>query len=218
MPTFLLIRHGETDYNKKSCLPGRLPEVHLNKTGQRQAQLVAEKLASLPLRSIYSSPLERTLETAQPLGAAVKLEIIPSPDLLETDVGDWQGESVKKLRRMKIWRSMLQNPALFRFPGGESILECQQRMVSFLEALRAQAQPHDLIACISHADPIKLLVAFYLGLPLDHFQRLTVDPGSITVLHVGETSARLIALNAGPSLAWEAFQVPAAARRKKASG
>ncbi len=136
MPIFLLIRHGETDYNKKMHIAGRLPNVHLTQKGRHQAQSLAEKLAVVPIKAIYSSPLERALETAGPLAQALNLEIIPMPGLLETNCGEWQGQSVKKLRRQKIWQSVQQHPALFHFPGGESIAECQHRMVQVIESVR----------------------------------------------------------------------------------
>ncbi len=208
MPTFLLIRHGETDYNKKMHLPGRLPNVHLTKKGRLQAQSLAEKLASAPIKAIYSSPLERTIETAGPLAKALGLEIIPLQGLLETNCGEWQGQSVKKLRRQKVWRLVQQNPSLFHFPGGESIAECQHRMVQEIEALRTRYAPQDLIACFSHADPIKQTVAYYLGLPLDNFQRLSIDLASVTALHISETGSRLLTLNYLPSFTWQPTQPP----------
>ncbi len=219
MPTFLLIRHGETDYNKKMHLPGRLPGVHLNQRGRQQAQLVAEKLAPLPIKAIYASPLERTLETAEPLANALKLEVIPTPGLLETDPGEWQGQSVRKLRRLKVWRPLQQHPSLFRFPGGESIVECQNRMVETIESLRQRHAPEDLVACFSHSDPLKQLVAFYLGMPLDTFQRLTISPSSITVLHVSENTTQVIMLNYSLDLAWDTmFRSPKKAVKQALAG
>lgn len=206
MPIFLLIRHGETDYNKKMHLAGRLPNVHLTQKGRQQAQLIADKLGAAPIKAIYSSPLERTLETAEPLAKALKMEVIPMPGLLETDCGEWQGQSVKKLRRLKIWKSVQQQPALFHFPGGESIAECQHRMVQVLESLRLNNSPQDLLVCFSHSDPIKQVVAYYLGLPLDNFQRLSIDIASITALQITESGSRLIMLNNNPSFTWDAFQ------------
>jgi probable phosphomutase (TIGR03848 family) len=206
MPIFLLIRHGETDYNKKWHLSGRMPNVHINKKGEQQAQLVADSLKSAPIKAIYSSPMERTLETAEPLASARKLEVIPIQGLLETDCGEWQGQSVKKLRRQKIWKSVQQHPSLFHFPGGESIAECQHRMVQVLETLRQQYTDQDLVACFSHADPIKQVVAYYLGLPLDNFQRLSIDTGSITALQVSDSGSRLILLNHNPSFSWDSLQ------------
>ncbi|HEX9090189.1 MAG TPA: histidine phosphatase family protein, partial [Anaerolineales bacterium] len=172
MPIFLLIRHGETDFNKKMHIAGRLPNVHLTKKGQMQAQTIADMLAKAPIKAIYASPLERTMETASPLAQALKLEITPLPDLLETNCGEWQGQSVKKLRRKKEWQLVQQHPSLFHFPAGESIAECQHRMVQAMESIRLKHAPQDLVACFSHADPIKQAIAYYLGLPLDNFQRL----------------------------------------------
>jgi len=208
MPIFLLIRHGETDYNKKMHLPGRLLDVHLTQKGRQQAQSLADSLATAPIKAIYSSPLERTMETAGPLAKALKLDITPYPGLLETNCGEWQGQSVKKLRRQKIWQSVQQHPSLFHFPGGESIAECQHRMVQALESLRLQYSAQDLVACFSHSDPIKQVVAYYLGLPLDNFQRLTIDLASITVLHISESGSRLIKFNHVPSFTWDIFNAP----------
>jgi probable phosphomutase (TIGR03848 family) len=206
MPIFLLIRHGETDYNKKMHLPGRLPNVHLNKKGQQQAQLVADSLKSAPIKAIYSSPMDRTLETAEPLAKYLNLKVVPIAGLLETDCGEWQGQSVKKLRRQKIWKSVQMHPSLFHFPGGESIADCQHRMVQALETLRRQYSDQDVVACFSHADPIKQVIAYYLGLPLDNFQRLSVDTASISVFFISDAGSRLIMLNHNPSFSWEALK------------
>jgi probable phosphoglycerate mutase len=145
------------------------------------------------------------METAGPLAKALKLDIIPNLGLLETDCGEWQGQSVKKLRRQKIWQSVQQHPSLFHFPGGESIAECQHRMVQVIESLRLQYSALDLVACFSHSDPIKQVVAYYLGLPLDNFQRLTIDLASITVLHISESGSRMIKLNQVHSFTWDIF-------------
>lgn len=215
MPIFLLIRHGESDFNKKMHIAGRLPNVHLTQKGQQQAQLLAEKLSKAPIKAIYSSPLERTLETAQPLAKALQLEIIPLSDFLETNCGEWQGQPVKKLRRKKEWQFVQEHPSLFHFPGGESIAECQHRMVQAIESLRLLYAPLDLIACFGHADPIKQAVAYYLGLPLDNFQRLSIDVGSITALQVTENGSHLISLNYNPALDWEAFKPPTQKKRRR---
>ena len=206
MPIFLLIRHGETDYNKKMHLPGRLPDVHLNKKGLQQAQLVADSLKDAPIKAIYSSPMERTLETAELLAKNLNLQVVPIPGLLETNCGEWQGQSVKKLRRQKIWKSVQLHPSLFHFPGGESIAECQHRMVQVLESLRQQYSEHDVVACFSHADPIKQVVAYYLGLSLDNFQRLSVDTASISALFISDNGSRLIMLNHNPSFNWDSLK------------
>jgi probable phosphomutase (TIGR03848 family) len=199
MPVILLIRHGENDYVKKARMAGRLPGVHLNDTGKAQAQALADKLASAPIKAIYSSPLERAMETAQPLASALSQEINIRPGLLETDIGEWAGQTLKSLRRLKVWRTVQNAPSLFRFPGGESFAETQHRVCRELEMICDGLEPKDLVACISHADPIKLAVAYYIGLPLDNFQRLVVSPASVTALHIGEASSHLLNLNFDPS-------------------
>jgi probable phosphoglycerate mutase len=217
MPIFLFIRHGETDYNKKMHLPGRLPDVHLNKKGRQQAQAVADRLANTPIKGIYASPLDRTMETARHLADTLKLDVVPMAGLLETDCGEWQGQSVKKLRRQKIWQSVQRHPSLFTFPGGESINQCQHRVVQAVESLRLIHAPEDLVACFSHADPIKQAISYYLGLPLDNFQRLAIDPASISVLLISDNGSRLIMLNYNPSFTWDTFQPPKPRKRTSSS-
>jgi len=200
MPLILLVRHGENNFVKKKKLAGRLPEVHLNRKGRSQAQAVAKKLKDAPIKAVYSSPLERAMETAQPIAQALGLEVTVRPALMEVDVGEWQGESLGKLRRQKLWRVVQGAPALLRFPGGESFADVQHRMASEVEALCKLHDPKEMFVCVSHADPIKLVVAYYLGLPLDHFQRLAINPASITALFIGEMGSHLLTLNYDLSL------------------
>jgi len=200
MPVLLLIRHGENEYVKKGRLAGRLPDVHLNETGRSQAQSLADRLAKAPIKAIYSSPLERALETAEPLARCLNLETIPRLGFLETDYGEWQGQTLKSLRRLKLWRTVQNAPSLARFPGGESFAECQGRVCREIEWICAQYDAKDMIACVFHADPIKLAVAFYIGLSLDHFQRLSSAPASITTLFIGEGGSHLANLNVDLSL------------------
>lgn len=195
MPLFLLVRHGENDYVKKGRLAGRLPGVHLNEKGRAQAQAVADKLAGAPVKAIYSSPLERAKETAEPIAAALNLPVIERSGLIETDVGEWEDKKVKGLSRLKLWRMVQARPSLWQFPGGESFVECQYRIQQELLELAKQHEEKDIIVCVSHSDPIKLAIAYYIGLPLDMFQRLNVSPASITALHIGQTGSFLLALN-----------------------
>jgi probable phosphomutase (TIGR03848 family) len=200
MPVLLLIRHGENEFVKKGRLAGRLPDVHLNETGRSQAQSIADRLAKAPIKAIYSSPLERAMETAEPLARCINLEPIPRAGFLETDYGEWQGQTLKSLRRLKLWRTVQQAPSLARFPGGESFAECQGRVCREIEWICSQHDAKDMVACVFHADPIKLAVAFYIGLPLDHFQRLSSAPASITTLLIGEAGSHLVNLNVDFSL------------------
>ena len=195
MPLVLLIRHGETDFVKKNRLAGRLPGVPLNKKGRAQALAVAERLKGAPVKAIYTSPMERARETAQPIAEALGLEPVARDGLLETDIGEWVGESVKKLQRLKLWKIVQAAPSMLRFPGGESFAETQMRIVRELEELCKQHEAKDILICVSHADPIKLAVAYYLGLPLDNFQRFMVSTASITALQIGEMGGRVLTLN-----------------------
>jgi probable phosphoglycerate mutase len=199
MPLLLLIRHGENDYVKTGKLAGRIPGVHLNDRGQKQAQALGEALTYVPIKAVYSSPLERAMETASPIAGSHKLTIIQEADLMDTDIGKWQGKSVKMLSLTKVWKIVQNAPSRFRFPEGESFTEAQTRYVSALERIiQKHHKPQDVVAVVFHADPIKLAVAHFLGMPLDHFQRLSCDTGSLTALHVGESSANLIKLNQRP--------------------
>ncbi len=200
MPVLLLIRHGENEYVKKGRLAGRLPGVHLNEKGHAQAKTVAERLGSAPISAIYSSPLERALETAEPLAKAKNLPISPREGLLETGYGEWQGKTLKSLRRRKLWRLVQGSPSMVRFPGGETFAECQLRVAQELQVIAASHKPKDMVACFFHSDPIKLAVAYYLGMPLDNFQRLMIAPASITGVFMSETGARLLNLNVDLSL------------------
>lgn len=199
MPILLLIRHGENDYVKSHKMAGRLPGVHLNEKGQKQAQALAEALKDVPLKAVYSSPLERAMETAQPIAEAHRLKIVQEPDLMDTDIGKWQGKSWRVLGLTKVWKIVQNAPSRFRFPEGESFAEAQTRCASALEAIiRRHKNPKDIVAIVFHADPIRLAVAHFLGMPLDHFQRLSCDTGSLTALHVSESRANLIKLNQRP--------------------
>ena len=195
MTLVLLIRHGENDYVKKNRLAGHLSGIHLNEKGRSQAQTLADRLARAPVKAVYSSPLERTMETAQPIAKALGLEVISRPGLIETNIGKWQGKRLKLLSLGKQWKVLQSTPSLLRFPGGESVAETQYRISNEIDSLRRQHGPRDLIICVSHADPIKLVVAYFLGLPLDFFQRLSIAPASITAMYISDSASRLLTLN-----------------------
>lgn len=195
MPIILLIRHGENEYVAKGRLAGRLPGVHLNEKGRQQAETVANLLSKAPVKAIYSSPLERCMETAQPLSEKLGLPVIPRDDLLEIDFGSWQDKTLKQLRRRKLWKVVQGNPARMQFPEGETFANAQLRIINELEFLSKEHGPKDMIVCFSHSDLVRLVLAFYLGIPLDLFQRITVSPASISTLHLGEFGARVIHVN-----------------------
>lgn len=196
MPLILLIRHGENEYVKTGRLAGRLPSVHLNEKGQSQAQAVADSLAAVPLSAIYSSPLERAQQTAAPLGARLGQTVQHCEGLLEVNIGEWAGQELSELRKLEVWKTVQNSPSRFRFPGGESFHECQVRAVTAIEQLATTcSNPGDIIALFSHADPIKLILAHYLGMPLDHFQRLGCDTASLSALVLTDHGVMLPFIN-----------------------
>ncbi len=196
MTTFYLIRHGENDYiGKGHRLAGWLPGVHLNDRGRAQATALAQYFSKVRLRGIYSSPLERTMETAEPIAKAKGLPVEKREGLGEIGYGRWEGQTLKTLSKRKLWPMIQNTPSLARFPDGESFVEAQNRVVSEIENLRSiHKSPKASIACVSHADVIKLIIAHYLGLPLDLFQRIVVMPASVSILQIDQTP-RLIVLN-----------------------
>lgn len=196
MTIVYLIRHAHNPWMRRHRLAGWLPDIHLDEIGQQQATRLADLLVPLRPAAVYSSPLERARETAVPLAAALKLPVIRRKGLGEIDFGTWQGQSLKALGRRKLWRLVQVRPSLARFPGGDSFVEAQVRIVRELEGLRSRhSRTKRGIVCVSHADPIKLAISHYLGLPLDLFQRLVVDAASISVLLLEDFGARIIRLN-----------------------
>ena len=180
----LLVRHGTTA-TTGSLLPGRAPGLHLAESGRLQAQQVAERLAELhadrPLSALYASPLERTTETAAPSSERLGIPLTREDGLLECDVGEWTGQKLSDLSALPQWRTVQSDPAAFTFPGGESFLDMQERMVAVTDRLR-QLHPGGIAVCFSHADPIRSLLSHALTGDLSAMQRLSVSPGSISAI------------------------------------
>ena len=196
MTTFYLIRHGHNDFLGKRKLAGRMPNVHLSSEGCHQAEALVRILSSVKFEAIYASPLERAVETAEPLARDQGLDILIREGLIEIGYGSWQGQSLKALRRRKLWPIIQNTPSLARFPEGESFPEAQARVVAELEALRdLHRSKKASIACVFHSDPIKLAIAHYLGMALDLFQRITISPASVSVLAVSSSGVHVMGLN-----------------------
>lgn len=181
MTFILLVRHGQNDWVSKKRLAGWLPDIHLNAEGHQQAQAAAERLAHLPIRAVYSSPLVRCLETAGYIAQSQALPVLEEPAIGEVRYGEWQGQELAQLAKEPAWYAVQHFPSRFRFPAGESLLESQFRAVQAMEELAAK-HPHQMIVLVSHADIIKLLLAHYLGIHIDLFQRIALDPGSVSGL------------------------------------
>lgn len=176
----LLVRHGQTPTTGK-ILPGRAPVLYLSEDGVEQAQRVAERLAELPVTAIYSSPMERTKQTAEPTAERFGLPVVEESGLLEGDFGDWTGAELTALMKLPEWKTVQHQPDQFRFPNGESFAEIRDRMAATLEKLRGQ-HPGGTVVCFSHADPIRIAVADALGTPLNRFQRISISPCSVSAI------------------------------------
>ncbi len=214
MTLLLLIRHGLNDFVGKR-LAGRLDGVHLNRKGRAQATRLTQILAEVPIKAIYTSPLERAVETAQPLAQAHNLSLRVQPGLIEIDYGRLQGRSGAQLKRLAIWKTVQQTPSAVRFPEGESFQEAQQRAVTALEEIHAAWEENDVVACFSHCDIVRLALTYYLQMPLDAFQRLTIDPGSISLVQRWKGSVRVLGVNHATLLGVSVLQPPR--QKKKAS-
>jgi probable phosphoglycerate mutase len=190
----LLVRHGHTPTTGK-LLPGRAPGLHLSETGQAQAKAVGERLATVPkVEAVYASPLDRTRETAGAIASARGMKVKLDKGLLEADIGEWTGLDFKTVRKAPEWKTVHQYPSGFRFPGGESFVEMQGRIVAALERLRA-AHPGQTIVAVSHADVIKAAVAHALGTHLDLFQRIVISPCSVTAIAYADGGPTVLSVN-----------------------
>ena len=190
--TIYLLRHGHSTANAKSILAGRDVSVSLSPRGIEQAQAVMQELGERKFAKIYSSPMPRCLETLRPLASKSKLKIEKDDGLIEMEYGDWSGKKLLMLSRKKMWSEIQARPSLVRFPNGESFLEMQGRA---LESVKSLAIPGAEILVCSHGDVIKAIVAGLVGLHLDNFQRLSIDPASITVVDLFADSAQIRIMN-----------------------
>jgi probable phosphomutase (TIGR03848 family) len=196
--TVLLVRHGRTSANAGGVLAGWTPGVHLDDTGRAQAAALAQRLLPVPLAAVVTSPLERCLETAAPLVSGRDgLEPQVDDRVGECHYGDWQGRELRKLAKDPLWRVVQAHPSAVTFPGdgGESMRDSQARAIAAVRDWNARLGPDATYVVCSHGDLIKSVVADALGLHLDFFQRLVVDPCSLTVVHYTELRPFLVRLN-----------------------
>ncbi len=225
MPILLLIRHGTNDYVKTGRLPGQAPNIHLNDEGRAQAEALAKLLESQKIAAVYSSHLERAIETAWRIAAPRNLPVLIRPALADTHTGDYTGKTTKELGELpefkEIWKVIVEKPSEGRLPNGESLLDMQKRVVAELERICAaypdpeppeakpagekpagapepERQPPAVIAVVMHNDPIKAAIAHYLGMPFDNFQRLGTSPASLSTVMVMKQQVALINLNRVP--------------------
>lgn len=209
MATVILVRHGRTTANADGVLAGRTAGVRLDAVGRGQAARTAQRLAVVPLVGVVSSPLERCRHTSR-----ILLEHQESPPgtrfdraLTECDYGHWQGRRLSDLADEPLWSVVQAQPSAAVFPGGESMAAMQARAVAAVRrhdaAFEAEHGAGAVWAAVSHGDVLKSVLADALGMHLDLFQRLTVDPASISVVRYGAGRPQVVTMNSGVGdLSW----------------
>jgi probable phosphomutase (TIGR03848 family) len=201
MTTVLLIRHGRTSANTAGVLAGRSSGVALDDVGHRQVAETAARIAAVPVKAIVTSPLRRCRQTAQALAAARGEEspVMVEQGLVECGYGEWTGKSLRELSKEKLWTAVQQQPSAVRFPGGESMVEMASRAVGAIRGwdakLGAEHGPDAVWVAVSHGDPIKAILADALGMHLDSFQRIVVDPAAISIVRYTATRPFVITAN-----------------------
>lgn len=196
MATVLLIRHGRTSANRSGILAGRMPGVHLDSVGRRQARSLGRRLRSIPIDVVVHSPLERCVETVAGIVESRSEPVPQHPEdrLLECDYGSWSGASLGELAKQPLWKAVQDAPSTVVFPGGEAMARMAERAV---DAVRdwVTRSPDGVIAVVSHGDVIKAIVSDALGQPFDEFQRIVVSPGSLSVVAYGGGRPAVLRVN-----------------------
>ena len=191
--TFLLVRHAAHD-RVGTVLCGRMPGIHLGEAGREQARRLAEGFTNETVASVQSSPLERALETAEPIAAAAGRSVEVNDGIVEIDFGPWTGQTFAALNGDPQWAGWNGARSVSRPPGGETMLEAQARVVAVLERLRS-AYGGRKVVLVSHQDVIKAALLYHLGLPIDAYARIDIDPASVSTLAVGDWGAKVIRMN-----------------------
>src|SRR5256885_1002765 len=194
MTTFYLIRHASNDYLTDKKIAGWLPAVHLNEKGRKEAERIASKLAAEPIRAIYSSPLERATQTAEPLARKLDLKVQLTEGLGEIKFGDWTDQSFKQLDQDPRWARWNSFRSGTQAPKGDLMIEAQSRIVREMLLLRDK-HPNEAIALVSHGDIIKAAIAYFAGIPLDLFLRIDIAPASLSIIAVDEDGPRILRVN-----------------------
>jgi 2,3-bisphosphoglycerate-dependent phosphoglycerate mutase len=201
MATVILARHGRTSANTGGILAGRSKGVHLDELGEKQAAAAAARVSGIPLAAIVSSPMERCRETAAHISRAqtTRVPVRTERDAAEVDYGDWTGQPLKELVKEPLWKTVQAHPAGVVFPGGESMARMSARVVSAVRrwdaVVESEHGPDAVWLLSSHGDPIKAILADALGMHLDAFQRIVVDPGSLSVVRYSTLRPFVLTVN-----------------------
>jgi probable phosphoglycerate mutase len=187
------VRHGSTPTTGK-VLPGRARGLHLSDGGRAEAAETAKRFEGVPAAAVYASPLERARETAAPIGTETQRGVLIDRGLVECDFGEWTGGELSKLSKLPEWKTVQRFPSGFRFPGGESFVELQARLVAVTDRYRAE-HAGQVVVAVSHADCIKAVLASALGTPLDLFQRIIIGTCSTSIVAYGAEGPMVLAVN-----------------------
>jgi probable phosphoglycerate mutase len=208
MTTLFLLRHGLTAVTGKK-LYGQTRGISLDERGLAQAEQLVARFSPVRVTAVYSSPLERCIETVEPLANARGLPVIERDGLIEMDAGTWTNRPLAQLRRTRLWRDVMDRPSHFRFPDGDSFAEAQARVLAEIHAIAAR-HPRGRVVVGTHGDIVRMLVSHFTGAHLDLFQRTMSDPASVSVVHVGQGHPRVLLVNDTGGL--ERFAPPSRAR------
>ncbi|HKN52704.1 MAG TPA: histidine phosphatase family protein [Amycolatopsis sp.] len=199
MSTVILLRHGKSTANGSGILAGRTPNVSLDDSGRGQAEKLVERLEGVPLAEVVTSPMLRCEQTVTPLANARGLAKVAEPGLSEVDYGEWTGRELKTLAKEPLWRVVQAHASAAVFPGGEGLAQMQARSVAAVRAhdrrIAAAHGDHAVWLLCSHGDVIKAILADALGQHLDAFQRIVVDPASISVVRYTEIRPFVLRVN-----------------------
>jgi broad specificity phosphatase PhoE len=193
MTTFLLIRHGVTDWVGQRLM-GWTPGIHVSSSGRAEVESLAESLAEVKLAAVYSSPLDRAMDTATAIARRHDIEVSRNEAFGEIRFGDWTGRELAELEKEDHWRRWNAVRSLTRAPHGELTLEVQLRMYDGLTELQAR-HPEQNVAVVSHADPIRAVIAHLAGIPLDLALRLRIDTASVSVVRFGDWGPEILGVN-----------------------
>lgn len=193
----LLVRHGQTDWNRDRRIMGRRP-IPLNATGRQESRAFSQSLAEIPLNAVYTSPVRRALETARWIARTRRVKIVPAPEMAEIDYGRWVGKTFTEVSRDRNYLIYHGNPEKAQAPEGEKMTDVHLRAIGFIESLRKKHKSGRVIV-VSHADVIKAVLVHYLGLGLNGILKIRIDNCSLSLLSFNGIHERVMAINSLPS-------------------
>ena len=213
MTTVYLVRHGRTPANEKGILAGRTKGVFLDDLGVLQAETLAKSLENIEFKKIIVSPMERCLQTAKILNQFSKNPLKPNIDsgISECDYGDWSNKKLSTLRRKPLWKNVQERPSGVQFPNGEKMSDMLDRVKSTIFENASKLKDQDNMLVVSHGDPIRSFIADSLGIHLDNFQRITIDPCSLSIVRINQGNIQVVSIN-------NRVNVPTQTKKKKKLG